>query len=207
MPKVDPNKRHKTKYAGVYYRIKSKRSGRGTERVYYGRVKEGNTWREISLGRIKLDEARKRRQDILDGVDIVPSKEKNYILANLVEEYGLKNAPDKSRYENYLTPFWRENPLNNLQPPDIKRYLKWLRKQTFSCRKSGKETKLSDQSIKHCLGLHGLRHWFASELLERCGGDIYVVSKALTHSDISVTQRYITVRDKKQAQAMELMNL
>ena len=57
----------------------------------------------------------------------------------------------------------------------------------------------------HHIGLHGLRHTFASRML-MMGTDITVVSKLLGHKDIAVTYNtYIHVLEAQKQQAMRMI--
>ena len=51
--------------------------------------------------------------------------------------------------------------------------------------------------------LHGLRHHFASSLVN-AGVDLYTVQKLLTHKDASTTQRYASLSDKTLKDAVNL---
>lgn len=59
-----------------------------------------------------------------------------------------------------------------------------------------------DGFLAEPLTIHCLRKTFASQILKRTG-DIYLCSKLLGHSDVSVTQRYAFYRDKELDQTVE----
>lgn len=46
-----------------------------------------------------------------------------------------------------------------------------------------------------CLGPHSLRKIFARRIYENSGHDLLVLKKALGHSDVQVTQRYLEVSE------------
>ena len=54
------------------------------------------------------------------------------------------------------------------------------------------------------LHFHSGKHSFATNVLES-GGDIYTVSKLLGHKDISPTQIYAKVRDKRKQDAVKAL--
>jgi site-specific recombinase XerD len=49
--------------------------------------------------------------------------------------------------------------------------------------------------IKKTIGIHGLRHSYATHLLE-CGTDMYFIQKILGHNDIKTTEIYVKVSNK-----------
>lgn len=59
--------------------------------------------------------------------------------------------------------------------------------------------------IKKHVTFHIAKHTFATLVLTQ-GADIYTVSKLLGHSDVSFTQRYAKVVDKKKTEATHLLD-
>ncbi|MBL7892213.1 MAG: site-specific integrase [Bacteroidia bacterium] len=55
------------------------------------------------------------------------------------------------------------------------------------------------------LHFHSGRHTFATNVLESSAGDLYTVSKLLGHKDISSTQIYAKVRDKRKQMAVKAL--
>lgn len=79
----------------------------------------------------------------------------------------------------------------------------------FNCKKIcacnlqlGKWTKSA--GIKKHITFHCARHTFATMMLT-LGADLYVVSKLLGHSDISTTQIYAKIVDKRKQEAVDLI--
>ena len=84
-----------------------------------------------------------------------------------------------------------DTPLFNLPtPPTIERVLgKWA----------------ADAGITKHITFHVSRHTFATILLTE-GADLYTTSKLLGHTDISTTQIYAKIVNKKKEEAMSLMD-
>ena len=59
--------------------------------------------------------------------------------------------------------------------------------------------------IEKSLCFHMSRHTFATMELT-LGADLYVVSKLLGHNDVSVTQIYADIINKKREEAVDLMD-
>lgn len=53
--------------------------------------------------------------------------------------------------------------------------------------------------------MHVARHTFATRLISK-GADLYTVAKLLGHKDIRATQIYAQVIQKKQNEALKLLN-
>jgi integrase len=54
--------------------------------------------------------------------------------------------------------------------------------------------------------LHGLRHYYATELASK-GVDITVISELLGHKSVGITMRYVNARDEKKRMAVELVSV
>lgn len=68
-----------------------------------------------------------------------------------------------------------------------------------------KLAKLDKIKIKKSLSTHIARHTFATRLISK-GADLYTVAKLLGHKDIRTTQIYAQVIQKKQNEALKLLN-
>lgn len=68
-----------------------------------------------------------------------------------------------------------------------------------------KLAKLDKIKIKKNLSTHVARHTFATRLISK-GADLYTVAKLLGHKDIRATQIYAQVIQKKQNEALKLLN-
>jgi site-specific recombinase XerD len=51
-------------------------------------------------------------------------------------------------------------------------------------------------NINKAIGIHGLRHSYATHLLE-CGTDMYFIQKLLGHKDIKTTEIYAKVSNRQ----------
>lgn len=113
----------------------------------FGRYSEGKT----------LASCHHWRSDLIRGKMLPPQqqrkKEKEAFkkhIQPLFEFYmvGRENKQDVSRYINYVYPFWVGREITSATNVDAAKYRKWLEE-----RETQAGSKLSPQSIKHCIGL------------------------------------------------------
>lgn len=113
---------------------------------------------------------------------------------------------------------WRVVHLNDKVMHNINLYIKTRKRDCNNLFVSNQGTPMTQGTINHTLktlarraGIdknihpHMLRHYFASETLER-GVPIDMISIAMGHSNVSVTQRYAQRRDKR-AVVESIMNV
>jgi len=67
------------------------------------------------------------------------------------------------------------------------------------------KTWVEKAGITKKITFHCARHTFAT-ILVSCGVDIYVVSKLMGHSDVTVTQIYAKLCDTKKDEAIDLIS-
>ncbi len=104
-------------------------------------------------------------------------------------------------------------PLNSNAETLIKSLPKSRSKYVFPTKERKCSESIDDQlrAIKKQIGLpddfrmlHGLRHFFASNLASSGEVDLYTIQKLLTHKDPRMTQRYAHLRDAALKKASEL---
>ncbi len=155
-------KRHKTKYTGIFYRIRDRIGGPGKERVYYAVFKQGGKMRETKIGRQYKDamtpaKASHIRSEIVVGKRLTQKEQRlkeeaerkadeaRWTFDRLWEAYKAQKAvykgkgPDQNRYDNYLKdPFGGKEP-KELLPLDVDR----LRMKMLKAGKSPQTVKLT----------------------------------------------------------------
>ena len=154
-------KRHKTKYTGIFFRIRDRIGGPGKERVYYAVFKQDGKMRETKIGRQYKDamtpaKASHIRSEIVEGKRLTQKEqrlkeeaerkadESRWTFDRLWAEYKAQKTvykgkgPDQNRYENYIKePFGGKEP-KELLPLDVDR----LRLKMLKAGKSPQTVKL-----------------------------------------------------------------
>ena len=156
-------KRHKTKYTGVFYRIRQRIGGPGEERVYYAiyKKKDGKVC-ETKIGRQYKDamtpaKASHIRVEIIEGKRLTQKEKRQkreaeakelegrWTFNRLWEEYKSQKTaykgkgPDQNRYDNYLEKPFGGNEPKELLPLDVDR----VRVKMLKAGKSPQTVKLT----------------------------------------------------------------
>lgn len=171
-------KRHPTSYPGVIYRIVERIGGPGTERMYYIRFKkDGVTYEEKSgrqfadnltpakVARIRADRIEGRRKSRKELREEAAARDSRWTIDRLATAYfeNLEANPaksrkaiavDRNRYDNFIKSKLGGKEPKELQPLDIERLLRDLRKTQCSLKgKDAPARTLSPATIRAALGV------------------------------------------------------
>ncbi|KAB2891159.1 MAG: site-specific integrase [Desulfobulbaceae bacterium] len=154
------NTRHKTSYPGVFFRIRQRIGGTGTEKVYYAVFKRDGKVVETQVGRQYRDAMTPAKASTLRG-QMIEGKEKT----------GAEKRAERAQYEERWTvrKIWNEYrkhlPGGEASKPDLSRWTLFLEK-SFGSKEPAEIIKLdtdrlriklmktkSPQTVKHILGL------------------------------------------------------
>jgi len=167
----EKDKRYKTRYPGVYYRLVEKRPGPGSEKsfsvTYYkggrliesrvGKESKGMSAKQAQIERNKLmtgealtrTEAKAKAEEEAEAARLAQEQERNRpTLARLWEVYQEQkseiksNAQDRSRWNKYLAPAFAKKEISEIVTLDLDRLRMKLKKEGAS-----------PQSVKHVLAL------------------------------------------------------
>jgi len=188
-------KRHKTRYAGVFYREAKRLGGKGSERVFYivfkknGRVIEEKVGRKYAddmtpsrASRIRserIEGRRKSRREIRKEKDAMRQAEADkWTIGRLFTVYmdtrkeGKGKAVDSGRYHKYIEPSFAGQEPCELTVLDIERL------------KRGLEKNLKPQTVKHVLNL---LTWIINFGVKNglCEGLSFHIKKPLVNNEVT----------------------
>lgn len=164
------NTRHKTKYPGVFYRIRNRIGGSGTENVYYAVFKRDGKTVEAVVGRQYKNNMTPATANIMRAAMIegkaqtgaekrAKEKEKVWTLASIWEEYKSHRpiskalSVDDNRFKNYIAPTLGNKEPGQLVPLDIDRLrIRMLKTEKTEKGQTGKKY-LAPQTVKHVIGI------------------------------------------------------